>query len=99
MVEADVTGVGRVWIKAAQTKNGEYRHAPFDDSLRDFVKNEIQQPLAEVHPKTIAEWEDGFRRDAEPEREIAIWCRLAERLVEFSKSEGLDKCNGGNVSQ
>ena len=27
---------------------------------------------------------------AEPEQEIGLWCRIAERFTEFSKSEGLN---------
>jgi len=91
MVEADVEGVGRVWINSVAVKSGrEFKHPPFEPELRDFIKREIQKPLAEVWPKTLAQWEENFRRDAEPEQEIGLWCRIAERFAEFSKSEGLN---------
>jgi hypothetical protein len=91
MVEAQVEGVGRVWINSTEVKGGgEYKHPLFDSELRDFIEREIQKPLAEVWPKTLAQWEDNFRRDAEPEQEIGLWCRIAERFAEFSKSEGLN---------
>jgi len=92
MVQADVEGVGRVWINSAEVKGGHgYRHPPFEPELRDFVEKEIQKPLAEVWPKTLAQWEDNFRRDSDPHQEIGLWCRIAERFVEFSKSEELNK--------
>ena len=92
MVEVQVDGVGRVWVNSAQVKSGhEYKHPAFEPGLRDFIQKEIQKPLAEVRPITLAQWEDGFRRDAEPEQEIGVWCRIADRFVEFSKSEGLNR--------
>jgi hypothetical protein len=92
MVQAQVEGVGRVWINSAQVKlSGKFKHPPFDSELRDFIEREIQKPLAEVWPKTLAQWEDNFRRDTEPEQEIGLWCRIAESFEEFSKSEGLNK--------
>jgi len=92
MVEADVEGVGRVWINSAEVKGGsEYKHPPFEPELREFIEREIQKPLAEVWPKTLAQWEDVFRHDTEPEQEIGLWCRISDRFVEFSKSEGLNK--------
>jgi len=92
MVEAQVEGVGRVWINSATVNpSGKFKHPPFEPELRDFIEREIQKPLADVWPKTLAQWEDNFRRDTEPEQEIGLWCRIAERFVEFSKSEGLDQ--------
>lgn len=85
-------GVGRVWVNSAQVKSGrEHKHPPFEPGVRDIIEREIRKPLAEVWPKTLAQWEDGFRRDTEPEQEIGVWCRISDRFVEFSKSEGLDK--------
>jgi len=91
MVEADVEGVGRVWINSAAVKlSDKFNQPPFEPWLKDFIEKKIQKPLAEVWPKTLAQWEDIFKREAEPEQEIGLWCRIAERFVEFSKSERLD---------
>jgi hypothetical protein len=92
MVEADVEGVGRVWINSAAVKGGgEFKHPLFEPEMREFIEREIQKPLADVWPKTLAQWEDNFRRDAEPEQEIGLWCRIAERFEEFSAAEGLNR--------
>ena len=91
MVEAQVEGVGRVWINSAQVEfEREYQHPPFESGLRDIIEREIQKPLAEVFPRTLEQWEDGFRRDTNPEKEIGVWCRIAARFVEFSESEVLN---------
>jgi hypothetical protein len=91
MVQAQVEGVGLVWINSAAVKGGrEYKHPPFEPWLREFIEREIQKPLAEVWPKTLAQLEDNFRHDAELEQEIGIWSRIAERFTEFSTSESLN---------
>jgi len=91
MVEAEVAGIGRVWIAAAQVPDGNVKNAPFDPEIREFIRKNIQEPLAEVHPMTLDKWEDGFRRDNNPEREIGVWCRIATRFVKFSNSENLNR--------
>jgi hypothetical protein len=91
MVEAEVKGVGRVWINSAQVKlSGKFKHPPLEPKLRDLIAREIQKPLTEVWPKTLAQWEENFRRDSDLESEIGLWCRIADRYSEFSKSEGLN---------
>jgi hypothetical protein len=92
LVQAQVEGVGLVWINSAEVKSGrEYTLPPFDQELKELIEREIQKPLAEVWPKTLAQWEDNFRRDTKPEQEIGIWCRIADKFTEFSKSEGLNQ--------
>ena len=87
MVEAEVEGVGRVWVDAKQaTMDGGYRHEPFSEDIRDRLR-EIKEALDEVHPMTLQEWEDGFRKDTHPEKEIAIWLRLAERYKAFTEEK------------
>jgi hypothetical protein len=43
----------------------------------------------EVYPRTIDEWEDGFRRDRNPEREIATWLHIAEVYETFTCEQPL----------
>jgi hypothetical protein len=96
MTEADVVGVGRVWIQTKQfveqvVEHGPIIHSPLSDKLRERIKTEIMEPLLEVYPKTLDEWDDGFRRDQNAEREIAVWLVLARRYKEFSKENSLNK--------
>jgi hypothetical protein len=43
-----------------------------------------------VYPQTLDEWEDGFRRDANPEREIALWCHMARVYWRATEGKALD---------
>jgi hypothetical protein len=60
-----------------------HRHAPLSPDVRSRLE-EIRAALSEVHSLPLDAWEDGFRRDAHPEREIALWLHTArayERLT------------------
>ncbi|MEN9677414.1 MAG: hypothetical protein RIS76_3310 [Verrucomicrobiota bacterium] len=72
MVHAEVVGVGSVWVNRAQIKPAPLRHKPFASSVRKELR-QIQEALDEVCPKSLSQWEDGFRRDTNPDREIAQW--------------------------
>ena len=73
-----------VWVESAQLANPrELRHPPFPAGVRAKV-SQILDTFKEVHPLTLAEWEDGFRHDMHPEREIAIWLHLRECYLHFT---------------
>jgi hypothetical protein len=84
MVIASIHGLeGTYWIDASKVRKSDYRHPPFGAEVRAYLQR-IQDALWEVYPLTFQEWEDGFRRDQDPEREIALWMHLSEvysRLV------------------
>jgi len=77
MIEAEVQGIGRVWVAASQLRDeGPYRHPPLTEDIRQYLRR-IKESLDEVYPQTLEEWEDGFRKDLHAEREIAIWLHIA----------------------
>jgi len=68
-----------VYADSSQLKMGNYQH----DSLPDDLVAEITTlatDLADVYPQTPVEWEDGFRRDQNPAREVAGWLHLSAIL-------------------
>ena len=86
MIHAEVVGIGDVWIRATQSRvNQGYFYAPFDDSMRNRIKTGIMEPLADVAPKTLEQWEHFFRCDLNAEQEIALWLVLAKRYTAFVK--------------
>jgi hypothetical protein len=90
MIQIRVDGIeGEVWADASQLRPSEYRHPPFTEKDRDYLRA-IKQKLDEVYPLSLEEWEDGFRRDQNPEREIAIWLFVAERYAEQVEGRALD---------
>jgi hypothetical protein len=78
MVRANVPGIeGPVWIDMAQLNLPKKpRHPPFSEEVRDRLRL-IQSILDEVKPMTLEKWESGFRMDAHPEKEIALWMSIA----------------------
>ena len=97
MVEAEVEGVGRVWVDAEQASaDVEYRHEPFSEAIRDYLRK-IKEALDEVYPMTLHEWEDGFRKDTHPEKEMATWLRLAERYRIFTEEKGFSQAQRQEV--
>jgi hypothetical protein len=68
---------GVVWALPDQLHQGEVRHPPFGEGVRESIR-QIQAAFVEHRPLSFDEWEDGFRRDATPEREIALWSHAAD---------------------
>jgi hypothetical protein len=70
-VQARVEGIeGIVWLLPEQLQQSEIRHPPFHEEIRSYIRD-IQVAFAEHRDISFEEWEEGFRRDANPEPEIA----------------------------
>ena len=50
---------------------------------------QIKGALDEVHSLSLDEWEDGFRRDRDAEREMAIWLHIAQVYVHLRGNKSL----------
>jgi hypothetical protein len=86
-VRAQVQGIeGLVWLLPRQLKQGDVKHPPFEEEIRAYIR-QIQEAFAEQRTLSFEEWEDGFRRDANPEREIALWSHAADIYTAFAGSE------------
>jgi hypothetical protein len=64
------------------------RHPPFPAEVRRQLER-LRDGLAAVHPLTLEQWEDDFRRDANPAREIAVWLHVLECYEHFCGGRGL----------
>lgn len=78
-----------VYAEAGQLKQGEYRYPPFVGEERAAIESLVFD-LSEVYPLTYERWEDGFRRDQNPAREIASWLHTAAILAAITNEFGLD---------
>jgi len=86
-VRARVQGIDEVvWVLADQLRPGEVKHPPFAEDVRDYIR-QIQGAFAEHRPLSFEEWEDGFRRDANPAQEIALWSHAADVYTAFAAEE------------
>jgi hypothetical protein len=79
-------------VPLASLKPSEYRHPPFGETYRPFFER-LSRVLAEVFPDTPEMWEDGFRRDLNPEREMELWTHVANCYEHFTQGQdsGLDR--------
>ena len=76
MIRAQVEGYeGVVWIDSNQLKESDYTHPPFSGDRRERVLS-LANAFPDVYERTYDFWEDGFRRDSNPDREIAIWMHI-----------------------
>lgn len=77
-----------VWAlpEQLQLHQGEVKHPEFEEGIRDYIR-QIQAAFAEHRPLSFEEWEDGFRRDANPEQEIALWSHAADVYTAFATNE------------
>src|SRR5690606_28090071 len=66
-----------VWISGEELEQGDIQQE-LDSSVLPYVI-EIKKGLDEVYHQSLKEWEEGFRRDSNPEKEIAIWLVLSQR--------------------
>jgi hypothetical protein len=77
-----------VWALPEQFHQGEIKHPEFDEGIRDYIR-QIHTAFAEHRSLSFEEWEEGFRRDGNPEREIAIWSHAADIYTAFTADESL----------
>ena len=50
----------------------------------------LRDALYEVHPQSLDEWLDAFRRDAHPESEVRWWERLTRCYLTYSITQDLN---------
>lgn len=86
-VEVQIQGMDDlVWILPDQVSAGPILHEPFDEEVRDCIR-EIQATFAEHYSLSFDQWEEGFRRDTNPAQEIALWLHAGEVYRHFAADE------------
>jgi hypothetical protein len=78
----------RVWVDSTKLHPSPYRHPPFSEEVREYFRT-LKQVLDEVDPKSLEEWEDGFRRDQDWEQELRIFLRIAEVYYHLTHGENV----------
>lgn len=53
--------------------------------------------LAEVDGSSVAEWEEGFEKDRDPERELQTWESIAEAYQTYCSSRSLSTAQKSEV--
>ena len=76
---------GIYWADVGQLRqNTKIQHPPFQGELKKKIQ-EIQKILFCVRGMSYEEWEQPFRCDAHPEKEIEMWFRVARRFRSLTK--------------
>ena len=81
----------QVYIDASEAKLSDSRlHPPFEGEEKRAIESLVSE-LADVYPMTFTQWEDGFRCDARPQKEIVGWVHLASILKIMSHRFSFDQ--------
>lgn len=85
-----------VYADSDDLKVGNYQHDTLQPDVMHAI-TEIVEELSDVRPMTTEEWVDGFRRDANPAREVAGWLHLSRILgiVSERHSYGIEQRREG----
>ncbi len=76
------------WIDPSQLKAGPIRHEALTEKQLERVTH-LQSVFREVDPIPLEKWIEDFRRDENPDREIAIWEGMAKPYELFTASRDL----------
>jgi hypothetical protein len=80
---------GEVWVDANQLNAGrDYYHPPFEGKRRELMSM-FADTFHDVYPRTAERWEDGFRRDENADKEIAMWVQMAYAFEHFTQGRKL----------
>lgn len=92
MIRARLQGVeGDVFVDSRQLKQGgAFRYPPFPPAVLQVLRH-LQDTFDEVHPRALEAWEDGFRRDTNPDSEIRLWLFMAEVYRRWTRGRRLSR--------
>ena len=86
-IQVQFEGVeGLVWALAGELNLSEIKHPPFTGERREAVQK-IHATFAEHRELSYDEWEEGFRRDTNPDSEIAVFLHAAEIYNDYATPE------------
>jgi Glu-tRNA(Gln) amidotransferase subunit E-like FAD-binding protein len=69
-------------VNAADLKPNEIQHEQLSEGQLQRIKK-LYETFAEVDSSSLEKWIDNFKRDANPDSEIAIWERVASAYTYY----------------
>ena len=75
-------------VNAADLKPSEIQHEQLSEEQLNRI-TKLHQTLAEVDKSSLETWIDNFKRDANPDSEIAIWERVAKAYTNYCSQREL----------
>jgi hypothetical protein len=75
-------------VTVASLQPGPIKHAELTETQLDRI-NRLKQVLAEVDNSSLETWIDNFKRDANPDQELAVWERIAAAYTTYCSQRSL----------
>jgi len=85
-------------VNAADLKPNEVQHEQLSEGQLRRIKK-LHETFAEVDSSSLEKWVDNFKRDANPDSEIAIWERVANAYTDYCSRIPLTQEAKGDVFQ
>lgn len=82
---ANGTGGNVEWIEVDKIQPGPTVHETLTDEQMAHIKA-LQKVFFEVDGQPVEQWVDNFKRDLNPDRELAIWERMATAYGDYCAS-------------
>jgi hypothetical protein len=77
------------WIDLNKVEPGPIRRDKLTDEQMARIES-LQKTFLEVNGQTVEQWADNFKRDLNPDRELAIWERMAKAYTAYCSRRDLD---------
>lgn len=81
------TGIVR-WVDPKEIHQGPVQRDSLTDEQTERIKV-LQQTFFEIDGQTIDQWIDSFKRDLNPDKELAIWEQMAKAYTAYCLSHEL----------
>jgi hypothetical protein len=65
------------WVAPDSLEDGPIRHKELSPNQMERIRK-LRNTLAEVEHSPIEKWVDNFKRDADPDKELTVWERIAD---------------------
>ena len=85
-------------VNVADLKPNEIQHEQLSEEQLRRIKK-LHETFAEVDMSSLEKWIDNFKRDADPDSEIAIWERVANAYRNYCSQRQLTLEAKGDVFQ
>jgi hypothetical protein len=70
------------WVAPASPEPGAIKHKGLSPNQMERI-HKLRNTLAEVYHSPIEKWVDNFRQDADPDKELAVWERIADSYTRY----------------
>src|SRR4051812_46034993 len=73
------------WVDPKTIQPGPIRHEALTENQLARIRA-LHATFAEVDPNPLEKWIDDFKRDADPDRELAVWERMARAYRRYCET-------------